>query len=220
MPPSVTLETIKAYQDKVDKNQITPNKLPPCTRCNLESRFFKLHAYRERQFLIFVLLIVTTVACALVRFRCPNCGKTFTCYPPFAIPCKHYVLPVIAKFSAAYVESDQITYRKAVMVDHSEPGYPDNQRMLSPSSIHRWITTLGGFSKTRQQAKTMLLRQAPGTPICEALAQLKIPARKYRSSRRKKILLGCRSLLLIDVFLQKFVNISVFTELGTLSAFR
>ncbi len=219
MPPTVTLETFKAYQEKVDKGQILPDNLPPCIGCNLESRFFKLHAYRERQFLILVLLIVTTAASALVRFKCPNCGKTFTYYPDFAIPYKHYVLPVIAKFSAAYVESDQTSYKKAVMVDHSDPGYPDNQRTLSPSSIHRWITTLGDFSKTRQKAKTLLLQEDPGSPICEDLSQLKIPARKYRSRSRKNILLGCRCLLIIENFFQAAFSISVFTEVGMLCSF-
>jgi len=49
MPPTATLEDIKAYQRKVEKNKITPHSLPPCPRCNVDSSFFKLHAYRERR---------------------------------------------------------------------------------------------------------------------------------------------------------------------------
>ncbi len=220
MPPTVTLENIKAYQAEVDKNKITPDKLGPCIRCNLESRFFKFHAHRERKFLVLVLMMVTTAVCALVRFKCPNCGKTFTNYPAFAIPYKQYVLPVIEEFSGAYVESDQMTYRKAVMVDHEVPGYPDGDRTLSPSTIHRWITTLGGFSKTCQKAKSQLLQEDPGSRICEDLAQLKIPARKYRSRRRKNLLHRCRSLLIIEAFFKAAFKISIFTELGTKCAFR
>ncbi len=220
MPQTVTLENIKAYQAEVDNEQITPDKLPPCIRCNLDSKFFTFHAFRERRFLVIVLMIVKEAFCALVRFKCPDCGKTFTNYPEFAIPHKHYVLSDIAEFSSSYVEFDQMSYRKAVMVDNMAPGYPDDTRTLSPSTIHRWVTTLGGFSKTWQKAKLLLLQEDPGSRICQALAQLKIPARKYRSCQRKKRLLGCRSLLIIEEFFQAAFNFSVFTELGTLCAFR
>ncbi len=220
MPLTVTLKTIKAHQAEVDNSEITPDKMPPCIRCNLQSRFFKFHAHRERKFLVLVMMIVTTAVCALVRFKCPNCGKTFTNYPDFAIPYKHYVVPVIEEFSGAYVESDQMTYRKAVMVDYEAPGYPDGDRMLSSSTIHRWITTLGGFSKTCQKAKSQLLQEDPGSRICQDLAQLKIPARKYRSRRRKNLLYRSRSLLIIEAFFKTAFKISVFTELGTKCAFR
>ena len=54
MPLTATLEDIKAYQEKVEKNKITPHNLPPCPRCRVDSSFFKIHAYRERRFLISV----------------------------------------------------------------------------------------------------------------------------------------------------------------------
>jgi hypothetical protein len=44
MPPTATLEDIKAYQDKVEKDKITPHHLPPCSRCRVDSRFFKILA--------------------------------------------------------------------------------------------------------------------------------------------------------------------------------
>jgi hypothetical protein len=37
MPPTATLEQIKAHQQKVEKDKITPNNLPPCLRCSLDS---------------------------------------------------------------------------------------------------------------------------------------------------------------------------------------
>ena len=60
-PPTATLEAIKAYQKKVEKNKITPDTLPPCPRCHLESQYFKVHAYRERRFLIIVEAIVEAI---------------------------------------------------------------------------------------------------------------------------------------------------------------
>jgi len=48
MPPTATYGDIKAYQDQVEKDEIKPHGLPPCPVCEAESRFFKIHAYRER----------------------------------------------------------------------------------------------------------------------------------------------------------------------------
>ena len=104
MPLTATYEDIKAYQEQVEKNKITPHGLAPCPRCNLESLFFKLHAYRERRFLVIVDMLVQAVFCSLVRFRCTDCGKTITRYPDFAIPHKHYTRQTIESFSRAYVE--------------------------------------------------------------------------------------------------------------------
>ena len=42
MPPTATLEAIKAHQSKVEKDKITPDNLPPCPRCSVESQFFKI----------------------------------------------------------------------------------------------------------------------------------------------------------------------------------
>jgi hypothetical protein len=78
MPPTATLEDIKAYQQKVEKNKITPHNLGTVSALQVESAFFKLHAYRERRFLIIVEMLVKAVFCTLVRFRCPDCGKTIT----------------------------------------------------------------------------------------------------------------------------------------------
>jgi hypothetical protein len=69
LPPMATLEDIKAYQAKVEKNKITPNNLPPYPRCSVESQFFKIHAYRERRFLIIIEMLIKAAYCSLVRFR-------------------------------------------------------------------------------------------------------------------------------------------------------
>jgi len=58
MPPTATLEDTKTYQDKVEKDKITPHNLPPCPRCRVESQFFKIHAYRKRRFLNIIEMLV------------------------------------------------------------------------------------------------------------------------------------------------------------------
>jgi len=219
MPPTATLEAIKAHQRKVEKDKITPDNLPSCPRCSVESQFFKIHAYRERRFLIIIEMLIKAAYCSLVRFKCPGCGKTFTNYPDFAIPHKHYTRPIIMGFSASYVESENMTYQQAVMVDSSVPGYPQNDATLAPSTIHRWITTLGSFTQTCRTALILLLQENPVSSICRDLARLIIPQRKYKTNQRKKQLIGCRQLVIIEVFFQVTFKTSIFTKLAMHCAF-
>jgi hypothetical protein len=219
MPLTATLEDIKAYQQKVEKDKITPHHLPPCPRCNVDSSFFKIHAYRERRFLIIIQMLIKAAYCSLVRFRCPGCGKTFTFYPDFAIPYKHYTRPTIIGFAGTYSESEPMTYQQAAMADHSSLGYPQNDATLAPSTIHRWITTLSRFTQTCRSALILLLQENPVLSICRDLARLMIPQRKYKTEQRKNKLINCQHLLIIEAFFQATFQTSIFTKLATRCAF-
>jgi hypothetical protein len=219
MPPTATIEDIKAHQERVEKDKITPDNLPPCSRCRVDSMFFKIHAYRERRFLIIIEMLIKAAFCSLVRFRCPGCGKTFTDYPDFATPHKHYTRQSVVGFSANYLEPDNTTYQKAVMVDSSAPGYPQNDATLAPSTIHRWITTLGRFAQTCRTALCLLMQENPSSSICRDLARLIIPKRKYKTQHRKKQLVGCRQMAIIDAFFQATFKTSIFTKLAIRCAF-
>jgi transposase-like protein len=219
MPLTATLEDIKAYQQKVEKDKITPHNLPPCPRCSVDSIFFKIHAYRERRFLIIIEMLIQAAYCSLVRFRCPGCGKTFTFYPDFAIPHKHYTQPTIIRFAGTYTESDPMTYQQAVMVDNSTPGYAQNDGTLAPSTLHRWITTLARFIHTCRTALILVLEENPVSSICRNLARLIIPPRKYKTNPRKKQLFGCRQLLIVEAFFHATFKTSIFTKLATRCAF-
>lgn len=219
MPLTATLEDIKAYQQKVEKDKITPHNLPPCPRCSVDSSFFKIHAYRERRFLVIIEMLIKAAYCSLVRFRCPGCGKTFTFYPDFAIPHKHYTRQTIIRFAGIYTESDPITYQQAVMVDNSTPGYVQNDGTLAPSTIHRWITTLARFIHTCRTALILLLQQNPVSSICRDLGRLVIGKRKYKTNPRKKQLAACRHLVVIETFFHATFKTSIFTKLATHCAF-
>jgi transposase-like protein len=219
MPPTATLEDIKAYQQKVEKDKITPDNLPPCPRCSVDSNFFKIHAYRERRFLIIIEMLIKAAFCTLVRFRCPGCGKTFTNYPDFAIPHKHYTCQSVMGFSTNYLESDDTTYQQAVMVYNTTPGYAQSDSTLAPSTIHRWITSLGRFIKTCRTALLLLLQENPLSCICRYLAQVLIPQRKFKTHLREKQLIGCRQLLLIETLFKATFKTSIFTKLATRCTF-
>jgi len=191
MPLTATHEEIKAYQEKVEKGKITSDGLGPCPRCNLEPRHFKIHAFRERHFLIIVKMLVEAVYATLVRFKCTGCGKTFTFYPDFAIPHKHYTRQTVVKFSGTYVEDDQKTYKDAVMTIDGVPVCSVKGRPLAPATIYRWISTLAGIFTAYQEAKKKPLhKKAPSR-----LLKTQIPKKKYRTLARKAVLLRCRNLL-------------------------
>jgi hypothetical protein len=202
MPPTATYEQIKAYQNQVEKNKITPHGLGPCPRCHLESIFFKLHAYRERRFLVIVDLLVKAVFCTLVRFRCTGCGKTITSYPDFAIPHKHYTRQTIEGLSKSYVENDQKTYQDAVVIDNAVPERPVSGQALAPSSVHRWISTLAALIIAHQQALKKSLQQKPAAQLCSHLSSIQIPKKKYKTHNRRHCLLRCRWFFKIQDFLK------------------
>ena len=105
------------------------------------------------------------------------------------------------------------------MVDGSVPGYPQNDATLAPSTIHRWITTLGRLTQTSRTALILLLQENPVSSICRNLAQVVIPQRKYKTKKRKKQLINCRQLMIIKAFFQATFKTSIFTKLAIRHAF-
>ena len=221
MPPTATIEDIKAYRVKVEKGRITAQNLPPCRRCSLDAHYFKIHAYRERRFLIIVDMIVQPAHAPLVRFRCPGCGKSVVFYPDFALPHKHYTRQSIMGFAENYVAFEEATYRQAVMVREEQcvPGYPGDEKSLAPSTLHRWITSLGGLVNTAQKALSLICQENPASSACRDLAQLTIPRSKYRSQARKERLLNCFRLLVTEALFKATFHLSIFTKLATSCAF-
>jgi hypothetical protein len=131
-------------------------------------------------------MLVKAVHCALVRFKCSGCGKTFAFYPDFAVPHKHYTRQTVLTFSRSYVEDDQKTYKDAVMTVGGVPECSEKGRALAPSTIHRWISTLAGIFTAYQAAK-----EKASSGLCKR----QIPKKKYRTLTRKEVLLKCRGFL-------------------------
>lgn len=86
---------------------------------------------------------------------------------------------------------------------------------LALSSIHRWITTIGRFIQTCRTALILLLQENPVSSICRDLARLKVPQRKYKTDQRKRQLIGCRQLVIIEDLFQATFKTSIFTKLAT-----
>ena len=214
MPHSARIKDIEAYNNQIEKGEIHPCNLPKCHRCNKDSSSFKLHSYRERVFYVIVEMVVKFVRSALVRFKCPGCGKTYVWYPDFALPYKRYTRQAIVHFSKSFVDTDETTYKQAVMVGHDAPGYQDDDRTLSPSTIHRWISTCGRFEKIIRTSQELILQKDPATSFCRDIAQVNIAPHKYRSLSRKTLLERCWKLVKIEATFNILFQVSIFTNLG------
>jgi hypothetical protein len=167
-------------------------------------------------------MIVTSVWCALIRFKCPGCRKSFTFYPDFALPRKHYTRQTIMGLAETYVTSEQSTYEKAVAVEQegASPEYPDGQRSLAPSTVHRWVTSLCQLKQTARTALELIRQKDPATSACRVLARLGIAGSKFRSSTRRDQLLGCLRLIAVEAFFKELFQLSIFTRLATGCGFR
>ncbi len=218
---SATSEQIDEYTKRVIRNQVKCH-LPPCCRCNTESDEFKRHAARRRQFYVIHDDMVKVTIGLLIRWKCPGCNKTFTGYPDFAVPYKRYTVPTIKKYCSLYTENHQNSYREIII--KNAIGYPDSDRQysdhqLNHTTIHRWITTFGNYSKIIRTAQDLCLQAEPESGICHELASLSIPKEKYRTEARKTILQRCRQLLKIEVKFWSIFNVSIFPHLATQCGF-
>ena len=218
MTLTATIKTIKAYLLRTEKGEVKPDNLPPCRRCHVEAHHFKIHAYRERRFLVIVSMVVQTVYCPLVRFACPGCRKTVTCYPDFAIPHKHYTRQSVMHFAKAYVASDA-TCQQALICENSVPGYPDGEKTMAPSTVHRWVTSLSRLRNTTRKAMSMILQNNPRTAVCRDLAQWIVPSGKYRAEVRRVRLHNCFQLVAVEALFKTLFGFSIFTKLATSCAF-
>jgi hypothetical protein len=160
-------------------------------------------------------MIVTSVWCALIRFKCPGCRKSFTFYPDFALPRKHYTRQTIMGFAENYVAREQSSYQKA----GSWPEYPDGHRSLAPSTVHRWVTSLCQLKQTARTALELIHQQEPATSASRVLARLDIPGSKYRSRLRRDQLLACLRLVVVETFFKQLFGLSIFTRLATALGF-
>jgi hypothetical protein len=181
---------------------------------------FKYHGSRKRQFLVIVDRLVQRVVSALTRWKCSCCGKTFTLYPEFALPYKRYVLQDVCRLSGRYVTDDGVSYRKAVQVNRmavcygAGGGEPIDDRVLWPSTLHRWVGFLGGLKDTLQQAWRLI--RAKSAACDDFRRAVLVPCWKYRSEQRREVLQTCGRLLATDRAYQDHFDVSVFTHLATL----
>jgi len=169
----------------------------------------------------------------LIRWKCPRCRQTFTGYPPFALPHKRYVRPVIFARSRAYVEDDTQSYRQAVQDGGRSIFHPrredqavtaesteeekrkEQTPILTHTTLHRWITTLGQWPKTMRHAWDLIQQRDPATTRLRDLWRLSVPPWKSRSEARRALLRACRRLFRTEAIYVATFGVSIFPNLAT-----
>ncbi len=218
-----TVEQIQEHTDQV-RQGLDPCCLPPCPRCGVTPDFFKRHEKRRRIFKIILEQLVKMVLGLLSRWKCPGCNKTATSYPGFALPYKRFTLPTIQSFSLSYVQDPSASYRKLVAacpLVYEMPPESDSDRepTMEHSTIHRWISTMGSYSRLVQNATDLVIQADPATRLYRHLAGLKVSPGKYRSPSRKQTLLTCFHLVFLMPVYRAIFQTGIFPKLATLSGY-
>jgi hypothetical protein len=194
-----------------------------CRNCN--SRHFQRHARRLRWFLPVVASVVYPILCLLYRWRCVNCGATFTHLPASCAPFKRFLREEIEVRSRRYVETERMTYRLVVKERGAAVVYDDaiakaesteaekeaeGTRALAASTVHRWI---GWIAACRESWQPMvrLAREVHRGPRLNVFA---ICVTKWRSRERKRVLEVC-ALLLRALQIVRGINSTRFATLGS-----
>jgi len=155
----------------------------------------------------------------VARWKCPRCKTTFTDYPDFALPYKRFVPSPILEVSERYVNDDESTYRKAVRKDGRPVAYAGEEgeeegRQLSHTSLWRWVGWLGRkMSRLVREAMKLIRQKDPTTRLHRE--SYPVPARKYQSKTRRKVLQECRRLFAVKAAFESLFGPSLFTDFGT-----
>lgn len=193
----------KRYKDRIENDSArVPTK--QCRKC--DGRHFHRHQKRLRWFLPVVECVVRPIRCLLYRWRCVNCGTTFTHLSSLCVPCKRYLRSEVEIRAQAYVETDAMSYRKVVKEHGGAVVYDDPiaqaesteaekeeeaARELSPSTVHRWIGSIAAGREQWQPAVRLAQQVHQGA----GLSSILISVAKYRSEARRHVLEACGVLL-------------------------
>jgi hypothetical protein len=160
-----------------------------------------------------------------VRFRCRECLKVFTEYPPFALPHKRFVKQDVLAKAVEYLSAEKkpkcrATYREAVWERRVPLSYAEDEegRQVSHSSVWRWLSWLGSLKDLRERAIQLIFQKDPQADWHWKAHP--IAAHKVRSEARRRTLeQAAMTLDVVNAFYHLF-GINPFTHLETAGAVR
>ena len=190
-----------------------------CPQCHKQPEGFSRHDCRKRTVLRVVEGVVYKLFTLLTRWLCPLCNHTFTMYPRFVLRHKRYVADTVLEKSATYVQDHIATYRSTIkegslpIAYDATPESPDDGRQLAPSTLHRWLTTLGGLHETLRNAFAVINAACSATNVFRAVPV--IAPWKYRSEQRRLRLRTAATLLRTGREYQAIFGVSIFPHFAT-----
>ena len=165
-------------------------------------------------------ILVEVIESWRVRFRCRHCRKTFTEYPPFALPHKRFVKQDVLGRALKYLSAERTptcpaTYRYATWECRGPLSYAEDQegRQFSHSTIWRWLSWLGSLKDLMQQATQLILQKDPQANL--HWKPHPIANHKVCSEERRKTLEQAAGMLDVVETFSLLFGVSLFTHLGT-----
>jgi len=214
---------VKDYNHAVETNSFHCQR-KACPHCLVSSDFSR-HDCTRRQFLVRVFdpeldeFVIEVILSWRVRFRCRQCQKVFTEYPPFALPYKRFVKQEVLGKAQNYLDRQppdaRATYRESLREKRYPLGYANQNkgRQLSHVTLWRWLSWLGSLKNLVQQATQLILQKDPRADVHRQSCP--IADAKVRSAERRRTLeQATRAIHVADVFFAYF-GVSLFTHFGT-----
>ena len=184
-----------------------------CPGCEIKADF-AWHDATSRKFRIREHDLICVIDSWRVRFRCRDCGKAFTEFPPFAVPYKRFAKPVIVAQAKHYLLSD-LSLRQSIRGIYTPLAYDGPQglegQQLSRSTVWKWLTWLGGLKETLQRVTGLVLEKQPHANPAREVAP--ILAKKFCLQARHDVLhLAARLIVAAEQAAELFGRSLIFTR--------
>ena len=133
---------------------------------------------------------------------------------------KQFVSPTLIERAKDFVGSPK-SYRQAVREHGRSLVYDDRQEhplaargaALAHSTLWRWLSWLGGLTRTMQRASQLICQQDPHSTLHQQV--IPIDPRKYRSEERRVSLEQAARMLLVEATFQEHFGKKIFPRFAT-----
>jgi hypothetical protein len=166
--------------------------------------------------------VVHLVPGCVPRFKCPACGRTFTEYPPFALPHKRYTTASVLDRARRFFRGCGVAYRKATWVDRQRIVYAprngrEDLRQLSHVTLWRWLGWLGEMTGLLASVSKLIRDKDPAADLFRRLYP--VDPRRYRSEQRRQTLHNAARLLEAAEGFERLFGVRVFPDFATGTGF-
>jgi len=137
---------------------------------------------------------------------------------PFALPHKRFVHQTIDRKCGVFL-GEEISYRQTVeeqgrpTVYDEAPRGGESSAALTPSTLWRWLSCMGGLKKTTRDA-FRVIREANAS-VALHRQDWAVSPKKYRSEARRQVLEQALELLVTEKIFQRQFNRSLFPHFAT-----
>lgn len=139
---------------------------------------------------------------------------------PFALRRKQFVSPTVLERAKDFLGSRK-SYRQGVREQQRSLVYDDRQEhplaargaALAHSTLWRWLSWLGGLTRTMQRASQLICQQDPHSTLHQQV--IPVDPRKYRSEERRVSLEQAARMLLVEATFHEHFGKKIFPRFAT-----